>query len=205
MRNLLLTFVLIVSARAFAAPDTVSLFIDDALTRGRAILEIKDASDRNLQMCNLLRQKLGSQEISNAWLGRYNTLTRDQAGIDQFRGMVPSILMTKAVPLLGTGGSGGTFVVDEQSKERSDFAYEVGINVTTNGKIYRALAIVEFNEAGEFKLIDVEYNNYSAVGYQGREFTRFLDREYNKDPNGSLPVTALVQHISSQNDYIACP
>lgn len=205
MRNLLLIFVLSLSAQTFAAPDSVSLFVNDTLVRGRAILEVKDESDRTNQMCGLLRESLGTWEISTAWLGRYNTLTRDQAGIDQFRKMVPSILMTKAVPLLGTGGSGGTFVVDELSKQRSEGVFEIGINVTNSGKVYRALAIVTVLDTEELVITDVEYNNYSAVGYQGREFTRFLDREYNKDPNNSLPVTALVNHISNQDDYIGCP
>lgn len=205
MRKLLLTFVLFTSAHAFAASDTVSLFVNDTLVRGRAILEVKDESDRTNQMCELLRERLGTWEISTAWLGRYNSLTRDQAGIDQFRKMVPSILMTKAVPLLGTGGSGGTFVVDETSKQRSEGVFEIGINVTNSGKVYRALAIVTLLDTEELVITDVEYNTYSAVGYQGREFTRFLDREYNKDPGHSLPVTALVNHITSQDDYIGCP
>jgi hypothetical protein len=205
MRKILLTFVCIMSFQAFAAPDAVSEFVNQALVEGRAILEIKDTTDRNLQMCDLLHKTLGSNQISSLWLGKYETLARDQAGIDEFKGMVPSILMTKAVPILGTGGKGGTFVVDEQSKERSAFIYEVGINVTNGGKVYRALAIVQFNDKGDYELIDVEYNNYSAVGYQGREFMRFLDREYNRDPNNSLPVTALVRHIKAQDDYIGCP
>ena len=91
MRQFFLTLVLLLSSRAFAAPDVVSAYMNDVLVRGKAILEVKDESDRNLQMCGHLRQNLGSELISSVWLGHYQTLTRDQAGIDNFRYMIPSI------------------------------------------------------------------------------------------------------------------
>lgn len=205
MKFISLVLAVLSSANVFATtPDAASGYVNDILVRGQQILELKDESDRNVQMCALLRENLGSGRISQTWLGDYYLLERDQQGVNEFTWMVPSILMSKATPLIGAG-SNGSFAVDAESKVRPDGRIEVGVTVESNGRTHRGFAILEGLSAFDFLLVDVEYNGFSAVGYQTREYQNFLNRNYNKDPQNSLPVSALVKHISNQGDYVECP
>lgn len=187
-----------------AGPDAPSVYVNDILVRGQQILELKDESDRTIQMCALMRENLGAESIAKVWLGNFFVLERDQEAVSTFTVMVPSLLMTKATPLIGAG-SNGTFAVDAESKIRPEGKIEVGVTVNSNGRVHRGFAILEPEASGGFALVDVEYNGFSAVNYQAREYQQFLNRNYNKDPEKSMPVSALVQHVSSQGDYVECP
>lgn len=206
MKVISVVVMLLAGAWAQAATvDPASVYVKDILARGQQILEVKEEADRNVQMCELLRQNLGSDSIAKVWLGQFYSLEREQGAVAQFTYMVPSILMTKATPVLGAGGSNGTVEVDAEATVRADHILQVGVTVTANGRVHRGFAIVAEESSAVFKLIDVEYNGFSAVGYQAREYQQFLNRQYNKDPDNSMPVTALVQHVASQGDYLECP
>lgn len=202
---MILTFLLLVGAQSFAASlDPACQFIDTTMIRAREILEVKQQDGRNIQMCELLKQKLGSEHIGNLFLGNFANLSREQVAIEQFKSMVPSIMMTKAIPVLGAGGKTGSFEITPTAKDRGNGVLEVTVTVTSNSKSYVGFAIVKRGPQ-DYELIDVEYMGYSAVGYQGREYQKFLNREFNKDPHNSMPVSALVQQIEQQDDYVSCP
>lgn len=201
----ILFLVLAVSCGAQAhAKDAASSFVAETLTQAQNILAEKDDTARNNGMCVLLKARMNSERIAAIWLDTYATLQREQQAVGQFPSLVPSIMMTKAIPLLGGGGE-GSLVVDEISNARGNNIYEVGVTVTANGKNYKGSAIVEDLGSGVFKINDAEYKALSAVNYQGRDFQQFMKREYQKDPANSMPVTALIQHITSDSDYINCP
>lgn len=207
MKRFLLALAVLVGAQSFAAtPDPASTFIDKTLAEAKQILSLKDQSDRNNQLCTLLRDRLGYKDISQRWLGTYFTLARDQAARDEFTGMVPSIMMTKALPILGAGGVNGAFEVAPTAKDRGNGISEVQVTVKSNGKSYVGFAIVQtIPNLNRLELVDVEYQGFSAVDYTGREYQKFLTREFNKDPNNSMPISALVENIKTAEDYVACP
>jgi hypothetical protein len=187
-----------------AMADTNATFVDQSLTQAQQLLAIKDQSDRNLQLCSLLGDRIGSDHIAKFWLGTFETLSRDQAAVNQFHKMVPSIMMTTILPLLGSGGAGTQIIVDPNSSARGGGVFEVAVTFRANGRDYPGKAVV-METGGVLKIIDAEYRGMSAVDYQGREYKKFLEREFNKDPNSSMPVSALVQSIAEQEDYIGCP
>ncbi len=203
MKALILFAAILFSSQAIAA-DAASKFLDETLKSAQNILAEKDDTARLNGMCALLKETIGSNYISSVWLDTYATLQREAEAVAQFPNLVPAIMMTKAIPILGGGGE-GSLTVDPVAKLRAPNVYEVGVTVTANGKDYRAAAVVEEISAGLFKINDAEYMGLSAVNYQGRDFQQFMKREFDKDPAGSMPVTALIQHITSQSDYINCP
>ncbi len=205
MKSIVLSIVMMAAAQSFATSmDPACEFIDQTMTRAREILEVKDQTDRSAQLCALLTAKLGSDQIANQWLGQFANLSREQAAIDNFKTLVPSIMMTKAIPVLGAGGTSGSFEISPKAVDRGNGVSEVTVTVKSNGKTYVGFAIVQQTTKG-FALIDAEYMGFSAVDYQGREYQKFMTREYNKDSNNSMPVSALVELITTQDDYVSCP
>lgn len=202
MKRIFLAFTFLFSTGALA--DAPSHFLAQTLTQAQAILTEKDDTVRINEMCGLLKQSLNTSYISNVWLGTYGAIEREATAIAQFPSLVPSVMMTKAIPLL-TGGGEGSVTVDPVSKVRAPNVYEVGVTITVNAKDYRGAAVVEEVGAGLFKINDAEYMGLSAVNYQGRDFQNFMKREFESDPENSMPVTALIQHITSETDYINCP
>lgn len=202
MKRIFLAFTFLFSTGALA--DAPSHFLAQTLTQAQAILTEKDDTVRINEMCGLLKQSLNTSYISNVWLGTYSAIEREAAAVAQFPSLVPSVMMTKAIPLL-TGGGEGSVTVDPVSKVRAPNVYEVGVTITVNAKDYRGAAVVEEVGAGLFKINDAEYMGLSAVNYQGRDFQNFMKREFESDPENSMPVTALIQHITSETDYINCP
>ncbi len=203
MKRIFLAFAIFLSTEAFAI-DAASRFLDQTLTTAQSILAEKEESARLNGMCALLKQSLGNDAIASVWLGTYGQLEREAEAVASFPQLVPAIMMTKAIPLLGGGGE-GSIKVDETAKPRGNNIYEVGVTVTVNAKDYRGGAVVEELSPGLFKINDAEYMGLSAVNYQGRDFHQFMKREFEKDPSGSMPVSALIQHITSQSDFINCP
>lgn len=201
MKSLALLFTILVSIPSLA--DTNADFVSESLTKAQQMLGISNQKDRNDQLCALLTERIGSAHIAPRLLGTYENLSRDQAAIDQFHHMVPSIMMSTILPLLGPGGANVTIVVDPNSRSRGNDIYEVGVTFKNNGRDYLGTAVVK--SGGPLTLIDAEYQGKSAVEFQGKSYQKFLDRRYNADPVNSMPVSDLVQNISEQEDYIACP
>ncbi|MGE4132016.1 MAG: hypothetical protein AB7F86_10295 [Bdellovibrionales bacterium] len=207
MKFMAMILLFLVGAPVWASTQSVhpaSAWVQETLELSKAVLEEKEEFDRFNGMCALLTNRLGSNTISSIWLGQYGQLNRNADASAEFRSMIPSILMSKAVPVLG-GAADGEFIVDGVAQERSTGVYEVGVTVISSGRQYKGMAVIEDDGAGSFRLIDGEYMGLSVVNYQAREYLNFMKRVYDKDPVHSLPVSALVQHIRSQSDYRPCP
>lgn len=204
MKRFALALAILLSTHAFAAQDAASQFLDQTLSTAQNILAEQDETARLNGMCELLHANMGNEAIARVWLGAYGELPREAAAVANFPKYVPAIMMTKAIPLLGGGGE-GSIKVDDQAKPRGENLFEVGVTVTVNGKDHRGTAVIEELAPGLFKINDAEYMGLSAVGYQGRDFQQFMKREFEKDPQNSMPVSALIQHITSQEDFINCP
>lgn len=201
MKTLLLAFAIVAGTSVHA--DPAAQFVEQTMTEAKRILALQEPA-RSGQMCNLLRAAIGSQTIAQSWLGNYWSLPREQQAVQDFTSMVPSIMMSKALPVLGSGGVNGTFTIDPASKARGNGVYEVTVTINANSNSYTGFAIVQ-EISGGFQLIDVEYQGFSAVDYQGREYQKFLNREYNKDVNLSMPVTKLIELVTTAEDYYQCP
>jgi hypothetical protein len=194
----------VVGASAFAQNrHPASRFVLNTMNEGQRILENKSEEERVNGLCGLLKANVLSAHIANSWLGDYAELRRERSAVQRFRAMIPSILMTKGVGAIGGGDAEGSFVVDPEAQDRGNDIFAVNVTITVNGRRYNGKAIVWKNGAN-YKLIDGEYMGFSAVEYQGREYQGFLNREYNKDPERSMPVTALIRDIQSEEGYINC-
>jgi len=201
----ILVLALAVAISSIANADPAAQFVEQTMKDARQLLALPEP-DRTPMVCELLNIVIGSEEIAQTWLGTFASLPREAQAVQDFTKMVPSIMMTKALPILGSGGVNGTFTVDPVSKDRGNGVREVTVTVTANNNSYTGFAIVKENAGlNGHLLLDVEYMGYSAVDYQGREYQKFMNREYNKDVNASMPVTALIELITTQEDYVACP
>lgn len=207
MRGLSLIALVFASVSSFAATmDPASKFVHQTLTRGREILENKSAEFRRTNTCTLLKTSAHSGYLTSVWLGDYMNLTRDQAGINSFEKLVPSILMTKLSEALG-GNSGeirnGQFSVAPQSTHRGNGYYAVDITISGNGSTYSGVAVV-LNHAKRFYIVDLEYMGYSGANFIAQEYRPILDEDYQRDTQRSRPVTTLVNQLKKQPGFILC-
>ncbi len=204
MKGILLGLGMMLSLGANAAMHPASQFVNETMNQGKRILEQKSGSNRLSGLCSLLNQKVSTSYISSAWLGQYQNLAREANAVRQFRRMIPSLILTKAFAG-NTGGSvSGSFSVGEQARDRGNGRYGVSITVNTGGRTYNGTIVVQKTKSG-MRMIDGEYMGYSAVKYIGRDYRQILDAEYKKNPNASMPVTALINEVKSDSTYIACP
>lgn len=205
MKGLVIGAMLALSTSAFAAMAPSSRFVNDTLVRGQQILSLKSDGERLKGVCALLRQRVGYPQIGYAWLGDYNNLTREKRAVEQWYRLVPSIIVSKAIGSMRGGVNGGSFAVDPNAYDRGNGTFEVGLTVTTaKGSTYQGKVIVMAGKRG-FKIIDAEYLGFSAVTYMGRDYMDFLNQEYGKDPNRSMPVTALIKMVTSESGFVQCP
>lgn len=187
-----------------APMDPAADFVLQTMNRGKEIMELKSEADRFNQMCALMKQKVGKNHISAVWLGQYAQLAREAAAVNQFTNMIPSIIMSKAIDAIGGGTLSGSYVVNPKSVSRGNNVFAVKVQVTdAKGKSYNG-TVVTHNTGGGWKIIDGEYMGFSAVNYQARDYQSFLNSEYRKNPNTSMPVTALIKQITSDPSYVVC-
>lgn len=202
MKGFILGLLFLSASSAFAV-HPASEFTADTMTRAFQILEIKEDGEKVKQMCSIFKRRMALSHVSNAWLGRYASLERDQAGVREFRKMMPSLLVTQFYPALGMA-EGGTFTVDPNARDKGNGRFEVPVKVRANGRNISATAIIG-TYSGEYKLVDVKAFGMSAVNYIGKDYKERLDEEYRLDPQSSLPVSAVVEQVKGSENYIACP
>jgi hypothetical protein len=188
----------------FSAGDAASLFVNDSMTRAVQILAQKSAGARLSGICSLVKSRVSYTGIGATWLGQYRNLAREKNAVQQFYRLVPSILVSKVFQGMGNGGT-GSVSVDPNSTARGGGVYEVGMTITTGGgSSYHGKAVVA-KTGGSFKVVDALYAGFSAVNYLGRDYQNSLNDEYNKDPNRSMPVTALIRAVMSEDGFTRCP
>jgi ABC-type transporter MlaC component len=200
---LVLAFSVSVSADVVIdAPNPASTFLQAAVTKLDGVLAGKgDAASKANAMCAIFKDTVSSGYIGGIWLGNYRTLASDQAGVKAFVAMVPSLVMTKAMPNI-SGATAGSIVVSPQATERKPGLWAVAIKATTGGKTYNATAIVrEVN--GTMRLIDGEYLGFSGVNYFKNDYKKLFDDA--SRTNSSTPVSQVVHDLMSDKDYVNCP
>lgn len=182
-----------------------SSFVNSTLVTARQILEQKSETARLRGMCSLLTNSLEVNFISSRWLGDYASLRRDQQSVQAFPSLIPSILISKAIKAVGGEEMDGSFSVSPTASSRGNNVFAVSVTVTSSKHgSYTGSAIVRKMKNNKFRLLDVEFMGFSGVAYQGREYNQIMDREYQRDPNRSLPVTALIRHLTSDPKYVSC-
>lgn len=207
MKGIILSVLTFVSASALAttAMHPASQFVHQTLTRGKQILEHKSEDYRKTQMCQLLKTRVYTGYIASVWLGDYARLERDRAGINAFTKLIPSILLTKGVQAIGGGGNvNGSFTVSPEATPRGNGYFDVALSIRTSNDTYNVTALI-LQTKDAFRIVDLEYMGFSAVQYSARDYQNMLNQEYNRDPNRSLPVSAVVKRISSESGFMRCP
>ncbi len=201
----LLVFAFSVSASAdvvIDAPNPASAFLQDAVTKMDGVLAGKgDAASKAKAMCAIFKNTASSGYIGGIWLGNYRTLASDQAGVKAFVAMIPSLIMTKAMPNL-SGATAGSIIVSPQATERKPGLWAVAIKATSGGKTYNATAVVRAIN-GTMQLIDGEYLGFSGVNYFKGDYQKLFDDAART--NASTPVSQVVNDLMSDKDYVNCP
>lgn len=200
MKQFILAFTLLATQSVFAARHMASEFMNDGLNEAIRIIQLPDQTERMSKMCAHLGEKVNTENLAAMWLGEFAELERDQQAVTQFRGMIPAILIHKIFgSLKGQAGKlDGSFEVNEDVLDRGNDTFAVPVTLISGaGNRYLGYAIV-VGTANNLKLVDVEYQGYSAAVYQGAEFNTVMSEEYEKDEATSMPVSALVQRLHDE-------
>ncbi|MGZ3722436.1 MAG: hypothetical protein ACXVA9_05870 [Bdellovibrionales bacterium] len=199
MKGLIFSFAVLISSSAFA--DSASQMVKNTLTKGQQILSLKSTDARNTQMCALIKGGLNNAVIGPALLGSYMQLSSDKKGINLFLKQMTSMTTTKLVGAIGNA-SGAQIDVDDNSTDRGDGSFAVGITIhTANGNAYNGTAIVA-KVGKSFKMLDAEYLGFSAVHYLGNDIQKKIDDEAATD--SVHPITAFMTKQMADADYIHC-
>lgn len=67
------------------------------------------------------------------------------------------------------------------------------------------MKVYVYNLNGSWKFIDASAMGYSAVGYLKGDIQAKLNSEFNKDTEGSRPVSAFVDAEISSSGFAMCP
>lgn len=207
MKGFILSVLTFVSASTFAtsAMHPASQFVHQTLTRGKQILENKSEDYRKTQMCQMLKTRVYTGYVASVWLGDFARLERDRAGINSFTKLIPSILLTKGIQAIGSGGEmKGSFTVRPEATDRGNGYFDVGLTIRTGNDTYNATALILQSKNG-FRFVDIEYMGFSAVQYTARDYQNMFNEEYQRDPNRSLPVSAVVKRITTEAGFVRCP
>ncbi len=197
MRFKLISLICIAWTSAFAfAGHPASDRVVDILDEGFRIVDYS-GSAQSRALCSLIRKHVEHANIANRLLGSY-LRSSDTAGIQAFRREITSFMVTKALPKLkDLKGKTGSYSVGQNPSQRSDGSFSVPVNIRTGSKSYNGRAIVSSN----MKFQDVEYLGFSGVNYFGRDVRKELDG-YARTSN--TPVTAFVNNLRAQKDYVRC-
>lgn len=187
MKTILLVTALLISSSAWAEPQAA---VRDTMTRLLKIVAGTNEQEKISKMCSLARTDLDLNAISDDLLGRFfATLPRDQQGVRAFRALVPSIIMDQFYGLLADKGNASFSVNGTVPKGTS----RIGVRIT----VAKANFVVVVQKAND-KIVDVEYMGFSMVQTKANDYQGQLRREYSKNTETSLPVTALVRTLKSQ-------
>ena len=204
MKFIVLNLAFALSLPAFAARHPVAQYTHDTLTDVVKVMERKNEGERLRGVCAIFKSNIHSPIVAGNLLKDFSGLDRDQAAINEFVRMVPGIVLGKGLSLLGGSDDfSATFTVKDNVREMGNGYYRVGLTINNNGKNMNGEAVIYF-DGNDYYVVDAKYLGISAIGFVAGDYQKILRREYNKNPNGSMPVTALVQHVKAQSDYINC-
>jgi ABC-type transporter MlaC component len=196
MQKIVIFIIATLSFTAFAeTPDrqlaaTVQQLVAD--------VAIPDQTQRYAQLCQLVTSQIDLPTISGEILGQqFGTLTRDQAGIDQFNALLPSIVVTTFYSLVSDKGGQATSVNPAPVPKGSE---RTGYRVTIGGTTITVTLLKANN-----KIVDADWAGISVVKIKERGLQQQLQQSYNANPAGSMPVSDLVKSVEAENDLIHCP
>jgi len=192
-----------VSTTAFAAHPSVNAS-QQMLKEAEGLLNSTASNSQLFRMgCAYVNKNLLKDAIANELLGRYKDLQRDQEGVRRFRQLITSIFVNRAFGYLEQA-RGGKFTVFSNVRERNSNTFEVPANFRKGTTTY-ALKVYVYNLNGSWKFIDASAMGYSAVGYFKGDIQAKLNSEFNKDTEGSRPVSAFVDAEISSSGFAMCP
>jgi hypothetical protein len=183
------------------AMDPAADFTQNMLTQGEQILTLKSDTQKAAQFCALVKNGVDTARVADNWLGPF-TASPDKAGVAKFRKLVPSVIVGKLMLALNKSG-GGTFAVEPTQTDRGNGTIEVVISVHTNsGNPYQGKAVVAPN-AKAFKLVDIEYQSFSAVDYLAKDYQRRMTNEAAVNPKTA--VSEVNKQIVGEASFVKCP
>jgi hypothetical protein len=201
MRGIIFGLVLLASHSAVAM-DAGSTFVQDGLTKGMQIIAEKSTTAQVEGLCALVKGDIDTKAIATVWLGDYATLSTDQPGVLAFDKLMPSLLVSKVMPMLSKA-SGGSFQVSPTTTDQGDGTFSVDVTLqSADGSSYDASMILEAS-GSSFKAVDVLYMGFSGVNY----YTSTIQDQINSaaQTNPQTPVSLAVQQIMAAKGFVSCP
>lgn len=192
-----------ISTRASADVAGANQFLQSLGNQIEHALATKGGTAEKIpSLCSIFRTNAASEVAASVWLGGYMNTPGDQAGVDAFVDLVPSVILTIAMPQL-SGVSGGAIDVSTNVQQRmnGDFATAITIH-KANGSTLDGAAVVR-KIGASYKLVDIEYLGLSGVHFYSRNIQSKLRSAASRNP--SHPVSQLVQDEISSSDFVRCP
>lgn len=191
-----------VSISANAHPAAV--MVKNVLQKGLQIVAIKGDEAKKSRLCQLVKESMGTEAIGLSWLGRYSQLPREQKAVARFINLTPSIIVTRMFEGIDSA-QGGRAEVDAGVKSKGLNQVEVSAHVYSSTGRHYAVGLVVDTSDKQMKIVDGIYMGFSGVNYLGKQYKRILDRNYNRDPENSKPVTDLIRQTESDSEFVPCP
>jgi len=196
MRSIL--FSLLLSLPFAVRATTPAEALKAAVDQLSAVAQEPDQSKRVSGLCTLANGAVDANAVAQDLLGStFANLSRDAAGIASFDALVPSIMVTDFYSLVSSE-LGEKYWVDTtapQARGNDRVGYPVYFGDTK---------LVFVMSKTSLKVVDAEWNNISMVQKKHDDYQKTLQAELAKDPNNSLPVTALVNQIQSNGSLMRC-
>lgn len=193
MKSILLSLTLLFSATAVAGPaDAVSSTVGQLLT----VLQNKNAPARIQGMCQIVRARTDLNGITNDLLGtRFAHMAQDAQGINAFRALLPSVIVTEFASQLSDVGTQYTVnpVLVPKGSDR------VGVRVNI-GSTPLTITVSRANN----KVLDVEWRGVSLMQTKRQKYQQRLIQSWQPDPDHSKPVTDLVNYLINTGNLIRC-
>jgi len=190
--------VLIAALSLSASADTPDQQLATTVQQLVADVGIQDQTQKYSALCDLVKADIDLPTISGEILGQqFSTLTRDQAGIDQFNALMPSIVVTTFYSLVSDKAGQASSVNPSPVPKGSE---RVGYRVTIGGTTITVTLLKSNN-----KIVDADWAGISVVKMKERNLQNQLQQYYGADPANSLPVSQLVQSLQNDKNLIRCP
>lgn len=188
MKQIILALSLLVGTSAFAGPVES---VDRAVGKLLEAVQISNPSSRAAALCSLARGNVDSPTISNDLLGNYRNSPNDSTGVQNFRNLVPSIIVSEFYNRLS--GLGTAYTVNPNTVPKGSGRIGVIVNVGS-----RRLTVT-VNSANN-RVLDVEYIGISLVKHKRAEYQRDL----NAWASTGKPVSKLVESLINSGNLIRC-
>lgn len=189
----------IVSYQSFANASGPVEFVDQSFGSIVSVIKNGNEAQRINTMCRMARQTVGVDYVTKQVLGNYATSSGETKSIQDFKELVPSVVVTAMQSVTKYLGAGYTLHPNTLPRGAQSKGVRMDLEVSKSGNILKMIIVVT-KIGGGWKITNVESVSYS------RDMLKEKKSEYAKIMAGArnAPVGHLVDAIRADRELIHC-